>query len=218
MKSLKVLSLFDGISCGMIALKRVGIPIEEYVAYEINDDAIKVSQNNYPQIKQCGDVTIADFSQYQGFDLLIEACKNIGCKEKLVIAGGADHESKYSLKLKEMAKENGVILTGFIQKDKLSELYSNAKLFVLPSYHEGLPIALLEAMNSKADVLVSDIPANAEVGLAEECYFECGKVASLEKQLKAKLSKESESVEYDMSKYNWNYIAQQVKDVYDSLM
>ena len=71
MKSLKVLSLFDGISCGMIALERVGISIEEYVAYEINDDAIKVSQNNYPQIKQCGDVTIADFSQYQGFDLLI---------------------------------------------------------------------------------------------------------------------------------------------------
>ncbi|MBR3609092.1 MAG: glycosyltransferase family 4 protein [Bacteroidales bacterium] len=163
-------------------------------------------------------LAVGRFVEEKGFDLLIDAYKNIGCKKKLVIAGGADHESKYSLKLKEMAKENGVILTGFIQKDKLSQLYSNTKLFVLPSYHEGLPIALLEAMNSKADVLVSDIPANAEVGLDKDCYFECGNLKSLEKQLTLKLASESNEVEYDMSKYNWSYIAQQVKDVYDSLM
>lgn len=163
-------------------------------------------------------LAVGRFVEEKGFDLLIEAYKNLACNEKLVIAGGADHESKYSAKLKEMANNNGVILTGFIQKDKLSQLYSNAKLFVLPSYHEGLPIALLEAMNSKADVLVSDIPANLEVGLSEESYFECGKVESLENRLKEKLSTETKSVEYDMSKYNWSYIAQQVKEVYNSLM
>lgn len=68
---MKVLSLFDGISCGMIALERAGIPVERYVAYEIESNAIKISQKNYPQIEQCGDVTTADFTQYQGFDLLI---------------------------------------------------------------------------------------------------------------------------------------------------
>lgn len=68
---MKVLSLFDGISCGMVALERAGIPVDRYVAYEINPNAIKISQKNYPLIEHCGDVTTADFTQYRGFDLLI---------------------------------------------------------------------------------------------------------------------------------------------------
>lgn len=68
---MRVLSLFDGISCGMVALERAGIPVERYVAYEIEPNAIKISKKNYPQIEHCGDVTTADFTQYQGFDLLI---------------------------------------------------------------------------------------------------------------------------------------------------
>jgi DNA (cytosine-5)-methyltransferase 3A len=71
LKPLKVLSLFDGISCGMVALERAGIPVERYVAYEIEPNAIKISKKNYPQIEQCGDVFAADFTKYKGFDLLI---------------------------------------------------------------------------------------------------------------------------------------------------
>ena len=71
MKPLKVLSLFDGVSCGMVALERAGIPVERYVAYEIEQNAIKISQKNYPQIEHCGDVTTADFTKYEGFDLLL---------------------------------------------------------------------------------------------------------------------------------------------------
>lgn len=68
---MKVLSLFDGISCGMVALERVGIPVERYIAYEIEPNAIKISKKNYPQIEHCGDVTTADFTRYKDFDLLI---------------------------------------------------------------------------------------------------------------------------------------------------
>lgn len=68
---IRVLSLFDGISSGMVALERAGIEVDEYVAYEIDKSAIKISQKNYPQIKQRGDVTTADFTQYKGFDLVI---------------------------------------------------------------------------------------------------------------------------------------------------
>ena len=67
---MKVLSLFDGISCGMVALERVGIPVEEYVAYEIDEDAIKVSKYNYPQIEHKGDVFDATYTEGE-FDLLI---------------------------------------------------------------------------------------------------------------------------------------------------
>lgn len=67
---LVVLSLFDGISCGMVALERAGIPVKEYISYEIDKDAIKVSSYNYPQIKQKGDVFLADYTDVE-CDLLI---------------------------------------------------------------------------------------------------------------------------------------------------
>ena len=70
MKGLTVLSLFDGISCGMIALERAEIPVEKYVAYEIDEDAIKVSKSNYPQIEHKGDVFEAKYIEGE-FDLLI---------------------------------------------------------------------------------------------------------------------------------------------------
>ena len=78
---MKVLSLFDGISCGRVALERARIPVERYVAYEIEPNAIKISKKNYPQIEHCGDVKTADFTQYQGFDLLIggSPCTNWSC-------------------------------------------------------------------------------------------------------------------------------------------
>lgn len=68
---MKVLSLFDGISCGRLALERAGIQVDEYVAYEIDESAIKISQKNWPDIRHKGDVTKADFTEYQDFDLLI---------------------------------------------------------------------------------------------------------------------------------------------------
>ena len=68
---MKVIAPYDGISCGMVALERAGIDVERYVAFEIEESAIKISKKNYPQIEQCGDVFQADFTKYQGFDLLI---------------------------------------------------------------------------------------------------------------------------------------------------
>lgn len=67
---MKVLSLFDGISCGMVALERANIPVERYVAYEIDEDAIKISKKNFPTIEQNGDVFNAKYIEGK-FDLLI---------------------------------------------------------------------------------------------------------------------------------------------------
>ena len=54
---MRVLSLFDGISCGMVALERANIPIEMYYASEIDKNAIAISQKNYPDIIRLGDFT-----------------------------------------------------------------------------------------------------------------------------------------------------------------
>ena len=52
---MKVLSLFDGMSCGMIAFTNSDFCVEEYTAYEIDEYAMKVAMKNYPDIIQCGD-------------------------------------------------------------------------------------------------------------------------------------------------------------------
>lgn len=68
---MKILSLFDGISCGRVALERAGFSVDEYIAYEVDKYAIQISNKNYPDIKQCGNVFEANYSQYKGFDVLL---------------------------------------------------------------------------------------------------------------------------------------------------
>ena len=68
---MKVLSLFDGMSCGMLALQKAEIPVESYDAYEIDKYAIQTATHNFPQIIEHGDVFQADFTQYKGVDLIV---------------------------------------------------------------------------------------------------------------------------------------------------
>lgn len=136
---------------------------------------------------------------------------------KLVLAGDTDFEDDYSRNLKEMASKNGVVLTGFIKGKKLHSLLTNCLCYCLPSSHEGLPIALLEAMSYGVKVIVSDIPANKEVGLPESDYFPVGNVDALEEKLKAVIGQPLQHIDYDMKKYDWEKIADQIKDVYSEL-
>lgn len=68
---MKVLSLFDGMSCGQIALKKAGIPVTKYFASEIDKHAIKVTQENFPDTIQLGSVTDVTTDQVGEIDLLI---------------------------------------------------------------------------------------------------------------------------------------------------
>lgn len=136
---------------------------------------------------------------------------------KLVLAGDTDFEDDYSRSLKDMARKNGVVLTGFIKGRKLHSLLTNCRCYCLPSSHEGLPIALLEAMSYGVKVIVSDIPANKEVGLPESDYFPVGDVDALTAKLKAVIAQPLQHFDYDMTKYDWEKIADQVAEVYKNL-
>ena len=70
-EGITVLSLFDGMSCGQIALNRAGIEYDNYFASEIDKHAIKVTQTNYPKTIQLGDVTKVKGSDLPKIDLLI---------------------------------------------------------------------------------------------------------------------------------------------------
>lgn len=75
---MNILSLFDGISCGHIALDRAGIKVDNYYAAEIKDIAIKVTQSNYPDTIQLGDVTKIKSEDLPKIDILIggSPCQN----------------------------------------------------------------------------------------------------------------------------------------------
>jgi len=68
---MKILSLFDGMACGMLAMIQSGVEVDRYVAYEIDTYATKTSAHNFPMIEHKGDVFTADFTEYEGFDFLV---------------------------------------------------------------------------------------------------------------------------------------------------
>lgn len=150
-------------------------------------------------------------------EAFVKAREALRSDVKLVLAGDTDFEDDYSRGLKEIARRNGVVLTGFIKGRRLYSLLTNCLCYCLPSSHEGLPIALLEAMSYGAQVIVSDIPANLEVGLPAEDYFPVGNVDALAEKLKAVMSQPFGHVAYDLVKYNWERIADEVGEVYRGL-
>lgn len=68
---MKVLSLFDGMSCGQLALNRLGIKVDKYYASEIDKYAIQVTQANFPETIQVGDVCNLKAEDYQDVDLIL---------------------------------------------------------------------------------------------------------------------------------------------------
>ena len=126
-----MLSLFDGISCGMLALQRAEIEVDRYVAYEIDKYAIKISEKNYPQIEHYGDVSTADFTQYKGFDLLI---------------GGSPCQSLSIVQSKTRQNLDG--------KSKLFFEYVRAKEEMQPKFFLFENVA---SMNDESKKIISDL-------------------------------------------------------------
>lgn len=105
---MKVLSLFDGMACGMLAMNAAKINVKKYVAYEIDKFATKTACYNFPEIEQKGNVFNADFTMYKDFDFLIggSPCTYWSIaqtKDRETIASGIGWElfSQYARALKE---------------------------------------------------------------------------------------------------------------------
>ncbi len=144
---------------------------------------------------------------------------------KLVIAGSADHEDNYSLSLKKMAGQtHGVVLTGLLTEQSLRELYSHAALFVIPSYYEGLPIVLLEALSYGIKCIASDIPSNRNIQLNDDRFFKPGDIKSLAAKireivdLKWNDQDRQNQIKMIYNSYNWKLIAEKTLKFYNNLV
>ncbi len=162
----------------------------------------------------------------KGAHYLINAFQELKTDMKLVIAGDAAHAERYKAHLKELAGGNPRILfTGFVTGLPLEELFSNAYLFCLPSTMEGLPVALLEAMNYGNCCVSSDIPENLEA-MEDHGYTFCNRDPEdlrrvlkylIENPDKVKVKKIA-ALEHVRRNYSWDSVADQMEALYLSLV
>ncbi|MGO9124948.1 MAG: glycosyltransferase family 4 protein [Terriglobales bacterium] len=155
--------------------------------------------------------------------LLIDAYEKLATSAKLVFAGGSSHTDAYAEGLRRRASDR-VVFTDWVAGDALSELLTNAALFVLPSDLEGLSLALLEAMGAGTCVLTSDIPENREVVDGAGFTFRAGDVNDLTRMLDLLLSHERMRVtaarlalDRVRDQYQWSQIAKDISAAYEKL-
>jgi glycosyltransferase involved in cell wall biosynthesis len=163
----------------------------------------------------------------KGVHLLINAYNELDLDEQLVIVGDVANTSDYLDELKILGNNNNkIIFTGAIYGSDKQTLIKNAKLFVMPSLLEGMPIVLLEILNEEIPCLVSDIPEILEVVNNDNKFcatFSSGNSSDLKLKLSYSLSniemlqKKAKSGKFFInSKYNWELIATQTIQVYYS--
>lgn len=190
-------------------------------SYPAQAERIRYIPNGAPALEQCSStaavlerfgiqrsqfvLSVGRLVPEKAHDLLIDAFRQSHNEYKLVIVGEADHESTYSLSLRQRMDPD-VVFAGAQPRSVLRELYSTAALFVLASSHEGLPISALEAGALGCPMLLSDIQPHLDLELPEQCYFHAGNVTALAKRL----SLPAESFAVDPSvfdRFNWDQIA-----------
>ncbi len=121
----------------------------------------KGSENDKKYIMYAGRI-----DREKGVFDLAESAKTI-CKQRadisFIIAGNGRDFNKLKRKIKKTGLQNKFILLGQIEKNQMIKLYQNAALFILPSYHEGLPTVLLEAMSCGLPIIATDVRGNRDL-------------------------------------------------------
>ncbi|MCK4546910.1 MAG: glycosyltransferase family 4 protein [Candidatus Eisenbacteria sp.] len=160
----------------------------------------------------------------KGCHYLLDAFRKVNSDLDLVIAGGSSFSTEYTENLRAKAGKRTRFL-GYVYGDVLDELYSNARLFVLPSDLEGLPIALLEAMSFGNACLVSDIPENVEVAGDNGTTFAKGDVDDLARQISALLanpencrSMGESARKHVLGTYDWDGVTLLTESLYYSML
>jgi len=177
---MNVLSLFDGMSCGQIALNKLGIKYDNYFASEIDEYAIKVTQKNYPNTKQIGSVVDIKVEGLPNIDLLIGGSPCQGFS----IAGNKlnfeDERSKLFfefVRLKNELQPKYFLLENVKMKDEIAnaidELMGVKRVFIDSRdftghirkryYWTNLPIEKIERREIKLANIIEDIPFNKDI-------------------------------------------------------
>ena len=132
-------------------------------------------------------------------------------------------DKKHLFEISELIGANkNIIQTGFVSGEMLSELYSNAKVFVFPSEAEGMPMCLLEALSYNTKCIVSDIPENTEVAKDYAVSFKTADVGDLKEKLVELLDDsiqvKDNSRKYIEENYSWDNAMKKTLDLYTKIL
>jgi glycosyltransferase involved in cell wall biosynthesis len=160
-------------------------------------------------------------------DLLIDAfCKLKPEGWKLVFAGGvSDTKSFAGQLLEKIANNRDVVFAGELWGSRLAEIVRGAGLFVLPSDLEGLPLAMLEAMQEGVSVVGSNIPPHQQlIGKDRGMLFEAGNLDSCIRTLdwairhpEARATMAKNAQRYVQLNYSWTRITEETLSLYESV-
>lgn len=163
----------------------------------------------------------------KGAHVMLEALNKIDYKGRVLIIGNLVHSPEYATRIKNMAKSLNVRFVDIIKDKKLLMAYiKNARVFVFPSFHEGMSNMLLEAASMNVPVICSDIPGNTQVFDSDEVlYFKSGDVSDLAAKIEFVVSGNQKAREiakkgYDrvLEDYNWVKLAEKYNTIYSWLI
>ena len=221
---------------GLIVLSRGN---QDYIRETYGREATLIPNGIAPEpdlpaseISECWGLTEGSYVLYLGRivpekrpELLVEAFKGLDTDKCLVIAGDSSDTGEYTAALRMAGEADPrAIFTGHVEGDLLTELYSNAYCYVLPSDVEGLPMSLLEAMSHGAACVTSDIPECADV--LQDCglTFPHGDAEALRDTLSVLLADSARAEKLGamarnrvINDYDWDSVVRRTLELYEGV-
>lgn len=205
---MNVLSLFDGISCGQIALEKANIIVNNYFASEIDKDAIKVTNYNYPKTKQIGDVTRISFKNLPKIDLLMGGSPCQGFSFAGKVLNFMDERSKLFFEFIRLLDEckptyflfenvvmNKKIQTAISNSLKVEPILINSKL-VSAQNRNRLYWTNIPNVTQPADknISVSDIIGTKAIGAASRARYINGKNGKTQQKIELRKDNKANTI------------------------
>lgn len=183
---------------------------------------LKLIKNEYGLEKNDYILFLGRLVPEKGIRYLVEAFRQVDTDKKLVIAGGGSDTDAFAQELQDLARgDERIVFTGFVQGEKLDELYSNAYIYTLPSDLEGMPLSLLEAMSYGNCCLVSDIEECASVVEDHALIFHKSNVEDLKNKLQEACDHpdmvkryQEQAADFICKKYNWDEVVEKTLELY----
>jgi glycosyltransferase involved in cell wall biosynthesis len=159
----------------------------------------------------------------KGIHVMLDALNKLNYPGRVLIIGNRSHSPEYSRKLEKMVSNLDVRFIDIIKDKALLMAYlKNARMFIFPSFHEGMSNMLLEAVSARIPVICSDIPENTQVfNEGEVLFFKTGDADDLSGKIKYVAENEEAAANiaergYERLRldYDWKQIAGRFADIY----